>query len=250
MSSALCYNKEQKRLYIGSEYSNDSLFVKHDKKGYKINKIEVPNEPIEIIIKSNLHYQGASYLYARIKIRGKYLLNFKDTHALYCLNENDLNMFSVSAGNWQELFDIIVKNCNNFFMNESDIERYLSELESMIQRETISIYRNKTDQNPNSWKEGLLVLLHSVDVLSNIIENKDESILFDNKFFEDRLLKTCKIFLKRFSECYESFERKEKDTRINRLSKKLITVCEYIDKCGKPLEYVDLLTNKTSKSNE
>ena len=89
-----------------------------------------------------------------------------------------------------------------------------------------------------------------MDVLSNIIENKDESILFDNKFFDFILLKTCKIFLKRFSECYESFERKEKDTRINRLSKKLITVCEYIDKCGKPLEYVDLLTNKTSKSNE
>lgn len=247
MSSALCYNKEEKRLYIGSEFSNDSLFVEHDKKGYKGYKIEVPNEPVEIIISSNLHYHGASYLYAKIKFRGKYLLNFKDTHALYCLNKSDLNMFSVSAGNWQELFDIIVKNCNNFFINESDIERYLSEVENMIQSESISVYRNKTAQTSNLWKGVLLVLLHSMDVLSNIIESKDESVLSDNKFFEDRLLKTCKIFLKRFSECYESFERKEKDQRLNRLSKELIIVCEYISKYGKPLEYVDLLTNKITK---
>ena len=50
--NALCYNKEEKRLYIGSEFSNDSLFVEHDKKGWKTNTIKIPNEPIEIIIKS------------------------------------------------------------------------------------------------------------------------------------------------------------------------------------------------------
>lgn len=247
MSKALCYNKETKQFYVGYVGSSDSLFAEYDNKGYKTTKIEVQNEPIEIIISSNLNYQGASYLYAKIKIRGKYLLNFKDTHALYCINKSGLTIFSVSAGDWQELFDIIVKNCNTPFISESDIERYLSEVENMIQSESISVYRNKTAQTSNLWKGVLLVLLHSMDVLSNIIENKDESILFDNKFFEDRLLKTCKIFLKKFSECYESFERKEKDTRINRLSKKLITVCEYIDKYGKPLEYVDLLTNKITK---
>ena len=59
--NALCYNKEEKRLYIGSEFSNDSLFVEHDKKGWKTNTIKIPNEPIEIIIKSNLHYQYQNF---------------------------------------------------------------------------------------------------------------------------------------------------------------------------------------------
>lgn len=248
MNIALCYNKEQKRLYIGCEHSNDSLFVEHDKKGWKTNIIKIPNEPIEIIIKSNLHYQGASYLYAQIKNKDKYLLNFKDIQALYLTRGDSINTFHVSLGDWQELFRIIIDNYNNLlYVSESEIDKYFFEIENIINSESISVCRNKTDEKPGNWNDIFLVLLHSIDLLSNIIKIKDESILFNNTFFSDRLLKTCKMFLSRFSECYPSFEKKEKDQRLNRLSKELIIVCEYINKYGKPLEYVDLLTNKITK---
>jgi len=249
MDCALCYDSENKRLYKGIAGSNDCLIPKHDKKGYKTIKHSIPNEPVEIVISSNLHYQGASFLYAKILIKGKSMLNFQDTKSLYLLNDyNSIDTFQVEAGNWDELFDIIIKNYNNlYFTSESDIEKYLNVLDKIVLSESISVFRNKTSEKPTEWEGTFLVLLHSINKLSNIIECKNNSVIDDNTYFQKRLLSSCRNYLQRFADCYPTWERKEGDSRLKQLSEKLLVVCEYIEKYGNPFEFVDLLTPDQTK---
>ena len=247
MDSALCYDSENKRLYKGVAGTKDCLISKHDKKGYKTYKYSIPDEPVEIVISSNLHYQGASFLYAKILIKGKCLLNFQDTQALYLINHGSPNTFQVSAGNWDELFDIIIKNYNNlFFTSDGDIEKYLNELDKIVLSENISVFRNKTCQTPTEWKGTFLVLLHSINRLSNVIKCKDDSVMDGNTFFEKRILSSCRNYLQRFSNCYLTWGKEDGDSRLKQFSEKLLVVCEYIEKHGKPFEFVDLLAIKES----
>ena len=245
MDSAICYDSENKRLYKGIAGSNDCFIPKHDQKGYKkTTKYSIPNEPIEIVISS----KGASYLYAKMLIKGKYLLNFQDIQALYLLNDCNIDSFQVVAGNWDELFDIIIKNYNNlYFTSESDIEKYLNVLDKIVLSENISVFRNKTSEKPTEWEGTFLVLLHSINKLSNIIECKNNSVIDDNTYFQKRLLSSCRNYLQRFADCYPTCERREGDSRLKQLSEKLLVVCEYIEKYGNPFEFVDLLTPGRTK---
>lgn len=243
MDSALCYDSENKRLYKGVSSSNDCLIPKHDKKGYKTFKYAIPNEPIEIVISSNLHYQGASFLYAKILIKGKCVLNFQDIQSLYLLNHCSLDTFQVAAGNWDELFDIIIKSYQNlYFTSESDIEKYFNELDKIVLSDNISVFRNKTSQTPVEWKGTFLVMLHSIKRLSNIIKSKCDSVIGSNTFFEKRLLSSCRSYLQRFAEYYPTLKKKEEDSRKKQLSENLLVVCEYVEKHGESFEFVDLLT--------
>lgn len=250
MDSALCYDSENKRLYKGIAGSNDCLIPTHDKKGYKTFKYSIPSEPIEIVISSNLHYQGASFLYAKILLKGKCVLNFQDIQSLYLLNHCSLDTFQVSAGNWDELFDIIIKNYQNlYFISESDIEKYFNELDKIVLSENISVFRNKTNEKPTEWKGTFLVLFHSINRLTNIIKCKCDSVIDSNTFFEKRLLLSCRNYLQRFADCYPTWEEEDGDSRLKQFSEKLLVACNYIEKHGKPFEFVDLLTTNQTKES-
>jgi len=244
MDSALCYDSENKRLYKGIAGSNDCLISKLDNKRSKIFRFSIPDEPVEIVIST----KEASVLYAKILIKGKCLLNFQDIQSLYLINHYSLDTFQVSAGNWDELFDIIVKNYENlYFISEGDIEKYLNELDRIVLSESISVFRNKTSQTPTEWKGTFLVMLHSINRLSNIIKCKYDSVIDSNTFFEKRLLSSCRNYLQRFEDCYHTWERVEGDSRLKQFSEKLLVVCEYIEKYGNPFEFVDLLTPGQTK---
>ena len=236
MDSALCYDSENKRLYKGVAGSNDCLFSKLDNKGSK--RFSIPDEPVEIVISS----KGASILYAKILIKGKCVLNFHDTQALHLINYCSIDTFQVPSGDWDGLFDIIVKNYDNFFFtSEGDIEEYLNELDRIVLSESISVFRNKTSQNPTEWKGSFLVMLHSVNRLSNIIKCKCDSVIDSNTFFEKRLLSSCKNYLQKFADCYPTWKKEKGDPRLEKFAKELLVVCEYVEKYGKPFEFVDLL---------
>ena len=248
MDNALCYDSENKRLYKGVAGSNDCLIPMHDKKGYKTSKYSIPSEPVEIVISSNLHFQGASFLYAKILLRGRCVLNFQDIQALYLLNDYSIDTFQVAAGNWDELFDIIIKNYQNlYFASESDIEKYFNELDKIVLSENISVFRNKTSLTSTKWKGTFLVMLHAIDRLSNIIKCKCNSVIDDNAFFNDKLLSSCRNYLQRFAECYPIWEKKEGDSRLKQFSEKMLVVCENVEKHGNPLEFVDLLTSNQKR---
>lgn len=248
MDSALCYDSENKRLYKGVAGTKDCLISKHDKKGYKTYKYSIPGEPVEIVISSNFHYQGVSFLYAKILIKGKSMLNFQDIQALYLINHCSLDTSQVKAGNWDDLFDIIIENYNNlYFTSDGDVENYLNELDKIVMCESISVFRNKSKQTPTEWKGTFLVLLHSINRLSNIIKCKCGSVIDSNSFFEKRLLSSCRNYLQRFEDCYHTWEKEEGDSRLKQFSEKLLVVCEYVGKYGKPFEYVDLLTTNQIK---
>ena len=170
-------------------------------------------------------------------------MNFQDIPALYLLNDCSIDTFQVAAGNWDELFDIILKNYQNlYFTSESDIERYLNELDKIVLSENISVSRNKTSLKSTKWEGTFLVMLHAINRLSNIIKCKCNSVIDDNTFFNDRLLLSCKNYLQRFAEYYPTWEKKEEDSRKKQLSENLLVVCEYVEKHGKSFEFVDLLT--------
>lgn len=246
MDSALCYDSENKRLYKGIAGSNDCLIPTHDKKGRKIFRFSIPNEPIEIVISS----KWASCLYAKMLITEKYLLNFQDIQALYLLNDCSIDTFQVAAENWDELFDIIIKNYQNlYFISESDIEKYFNELDKIVLSENISVFRNKTNEKPTEWKGTFLVLFHSINRLTNIIKCKCDSVIDSNTFFEKRLLLSCRNYLQRFADCYPTWEEEDGDSRLKQFSEKLLVVCNYIEKYGKPFEFVDLLTTNQTKES-
>lgn len=237
---ALCYDNLEKRLYKGASNSKDCLFSEHTKKGYNVQKIQVPGIPVEIIFSSNLYYQGASYLFAKLLVNGKYLLNFQDRQALYLVNHHSLDTFQVPAENWNELFDIIIRHHNDSYLtSEEDIENYFTELDNLISKENIVVFRNKTAKNPSVWDGTFLVLLHSADIISNIIKCKDNSLMRDNTFFEKKLLETCKNYLHRFSDCYHNWVLKDDDSRIKRFSNELFAVCEYVEQKGNPFDFVN-----------
>lgn len=241
---ALCYDNEGKRLYKGTSNSKGCLFSEHTIKGYYVQKIQVPGKPVDIVISSNLYYQGASYLFAELLVNGKSLLNFQDRQALYLVNHHSLDTFQVPAGNWDELFDIIIRHHNNsYFTSEDDVENFFIELDNIISKESIAVFRNKTAKEPNKWDGTFLVLLHSVDIISNIIKCKDKSLMRDNIFFEKKLLETCKYYLQRFSDCYPNWVLKDDDSRIKRFSTELFAVCKYVELNGNPFDFVDNMIN-------
>ena len=63
MINALCYDRERRRLYKGVGDSHDSIFTEYDKKGYKTVKIAIPDEPVEIMISSNLFYKSSNIIH-------------------------------------------------------------------------------------------------------------------------------------------------------------------------------------------
>ena len=242
MKCALCYDKEKKRLYKGVAGSPDCVFPEYDKKGFKTYKVAIQEESIEIVISSNLHYQGASFLYAKILIKGQAVLNFQDKQTLYLLNDRSLDTFQVPAGNWDELFDTIVNVYNNHYLvSEMDIDRYFGEIDDMIQCDKITVYRNKTDIEPHVWEGCFLVLLHSLDVVTNIIKCYENSILENNQFLINRILQTCNNYMQIFANSYLSWEKDEEDSRMERFSKELVVIHTFIDKHGKPFEFVNYL---------
>jgi len=242
MNSALCYDKEKKRLYKGVVGSPDCVFPEHDKKGFKTYKVAIQEESMEIVISSNLHYQGASFLYAKMLIKGQSVLNFQDKQTVYLLNHRSLDTFQVPAGNWDELFDTIVDVYNNHYLiSETDIDRYFAEIDNMIKRDKITVYRNKTDVEPHVWEGCFLVLLHSLDVVINIIKCCENSILEDNQFLINRILQTCNNFMQVFANSYPSWKKDEEDTRMERFSKELVVIHTFIDKYEKPFEFVNYL---------
>ena len=239
---ALCYDRVNKRLYKGAQGSSDSIFVEHDKKGYKTAKFSIPDKPVEVIVSSNLYYQGASYLYAKILFDNKLVLNFQDKQSLYLVNHNGIETFQVKAGNWDELFNIIIKTYENLYItSEIDIQRYFDELDYIISCNEIMVYRNKTAIKSSEWEGSFLVLLHAADRLKNIIQCKEQSVISNNNYFSDRLITSCKKYLQRFSECFLLWELKEEDSRVERLSKELLLICEYVERNGEPLEFAKLL---------
>ncbi len=239
MKSAISYDSDNKCLYKGIADTADCLFSEHDKKGYKTYKVSIPNTPDEIIISSNLHYQGASYLFAQIKINGLSLLNLRDINALDCINHNELDTFQVSAGKWDELFDDVVKSYNNrCYISESDIESYFYKLASIISSEDILVYRNKTDQKLAKWEGTFLVMLHAIRIISNVIFCKDQSTLKDNVCFENKLVSICRCFMHRFADCFPTWKIRENDSRLKSISEGLLVIHNYINQHGTPVEFV------------
>ena len=242
MNLALCYDRVSRHLYKGDSNSRDCIFAEHDKKGYKTYKFVIPDEPVEIIVSSNLYYQGASYHYAKILVNNKLVLNFKDKHSLYLVNHNGIETFQVPAGDWNELFNIITKTYENLYIvSETDIQSYFDELDNMISREGITVYWNKTDNKPSKWDGTFLVLLHTADRLKNIFQCKERALISNNKCFSNRLLTSCKKYLQRFSDCFSTWQLEDGDSRVERLSKELLSICEYVESNGEPLDFAKLL---------
>ena len=239
MKKAICYDAAKKRLYCGIAGTKECIFSEHDEKGYKTYKVSIPNTPDEIIISSNLHYQGASYLYAKIRVKDMFLLNFDDINVLECISHYELDTFQVSAGDWDSLFDIVVKRYNQcYLLNESDIEKKKKKIASIITSEEILVYRNKTDQVPTRWKGTFLVMLHAVRIICSIILCKDQSTLKDNVFFENKLLSVCRCFMHRFAYCLPTWNLSESDSRIKNFSEQLLVIHNYINQHGTSFEFV------------
>lgn len=251
MNKALCYDAAINRLYCGIAGTKDCVFAEHDQKGFKTYKVSIPNNPIEVIISSNLHYLGASYLYAKIFAKGKCLLNFKDTQSLYLTGNRELDTFQVSAGNWEELFETIIYVFNNqYITHEKDIENYFCELDSIIKSNKISIRRNKTDIKTNTWEGSFLVLLHALDIITNVIECREGSVMETNTFLINRILLTCKTFLRRFVKDSTTWELKEEDSRLKRFSEELIGIHHYVNQFGKPLDFTRILIEYNNSNSD
>lgn len=245
MALSLCYNRVKSSLYKGRDGDSDSIFDAYDKKGWKEQKISIPNENVDIIIHSNHHYAGASYLYAKIIIRDLYVLNFRDEQMLYLLSDANLNTFQVKPEDWDTLFDKIIHEHENLFMiSESIIKKYFNELDKIIDGNSISIFRNKADDRPTLWDNNFLVRLHSSDKIVDIIKNVEKSTISNSQFVHKCLYTSCINLTKKIAQELEWDDIKRTYSRLKRLGHNLSLIHKYMDDYGSPLTFEKIMACK------
>lgn len=243
MTPALCYYKPT--LYKGSSGDPNCFFEAYDKKGYKKQKITIPNEKVDIIIHSNLHYAGASYLFANILVKDLYVLNFKDKQMLYLLNNHSLSTFQVEPGDWNSLFDIIVQEHNNLFMiSESIIKDYFDELDKIIDKDIVTIWNSKVAERQTTWNKAFLVRLFSSDKIVDIINSVEKSTICKNSFVHKCLYASCMNFTKKIAQELEWEGVEQNDLRLKRLCKNLAIIHNYMGGHGNPLIFEKIMAGK------
>ncbi len=236
----LCYNQE-KGFYCTYGYTTkDFLCSSHEKKGFDSKTMKVEEKGIEIEIKSNFDFKNLSYLFAKIKLNGKYLLNF-DVDMLHVVGFNHPTFFHVRpvVAEWETLFNKVATICNNSLLVNSDtIRDYFSELNKMIESRDIEIYDIVKGSIVNTLEGPLPVLYQTSRLIVTLIEVMDSTI-YNFPYVNSLLLETCKHFLRRFKLEYNCLNLDEKKS--NEVITRLFKIHEYMNQQNCSVDFVTSL---------
>lgn len=181
MSQMLYYDSKRKSLVKGDNRAIGPYIQEHDEKGEKTllakQELEIPENNVKIVVKTNLHYGSKSYMNATISMADKTIFNFLDTslsHSVYIVHAN--------PGDWDNLFDRIINLYNSVYNSETHINKYFDNIKEILEDST-GVDKNKEIQ--------------SIRRLAEIVKKLPESIFFDNITIDKRIQEVCTSLFKK-----------------------------------------------------
>lgn len=103
---------------------------KGEKKPSKEQVLEIPSQNLKIIVKTNRHFRSGTYMTATVKIADKYVFDFLDNDL-----GHSLSMVYAKQGDWNMLFDNVIRLYNNIFNSDISINTYFDIIEEAIKSE-------------------------------------------------------------------------------------------------------------------
>lgn len=163
----------------GSEIYGNCI-SEHDEKGFLSPLHEqtliIPKHNVKITVRTNLHFGSKSYMNATISMEDKTVLNFQDTSLLH-----SINIVYAKPGEWNDLFDGIIRVYDNIYGSESSINKYFDAIETAI---ADIINTNNT-----------LDLHRITSRLAEVSDSLPTSIYTDNLLIVERMQRACgKLF--------------------------------------------------------
>ena len=176
------YYDSKKGLVKAQNYAVGNYIMEHDEKGWDAphheQVLEIPSQNVKIMVNTNLGWGPKSYMYARISMMDKIVLNFFDTTLRY-----PVNMVCVKPGDWNELFDSIIKLYNSIYNSEAPINDFFDMIEETI----------KADCTIDK-------MVYVTTRLSEISEMVSTSIYADSRVIKMRLRRVCKMLFQNIEE--------------------------------------------------
>ena len=176
------YYDSKKGLVKAQNHAVGNYIMEHDEKGWDAphheQVLEIPSRNVKIVVNTNLGWGLKSYMNARISMMDKSVLNFLDTTLRY-----PINLVCVKPGDWNELFDGIIKLYNSIYNSEAPIDIFFDMVEETI----------KGDCTIDK-------MVCATTRLSEISEMLSDSIYADSKIIEKRMKNACGILVQRIEE--------------------------------------------------
>ena len=158
------YYDSKKGLVKSNNYAVGCYITEHDEKGIKCplheQTLEIPERNVKIIVRTNLHYGSKSYMNARITMMDKCVLNFLDNSLIH-----SVDIIFAIPGDWEMLFDRIIKVYESIFCSESNINSYFDAIDDAVKGE-------KTQKGNE--------LNNAIIRISQIADKQSSSIYCDN----------------------------------------------------------------------
>lgn len=177
MSLMLYYDLNRKCLVKDDNRACGPYIQEHDEKGKKAllaeQELEIPENNVKIVVKTNLHYGSWSYMIATISMADKTIFNFLDTslsHSVYVV--------SAIPGDWDNLFDGIINLYNSIYNSETHINNYFDTIKDLLSE--------STKLNDNNV---MLVIKR----LTEILKKLPDSVYFDNILINERIKEVCAL---------------------------------------------------------
>lgn len=175
------YFDGKKGLVKSNNYAIGCSIIEHDEKGIKCplheQTLEIPERNIKIVVRTNLHYGSKSYMYARIIMMDKNVLNFLDNSLLH-----SVDIIFAMPGDWDMLFDRTINIYDSIFCSENYINSYFDAIDEAVKGE-----------KPQKGNE----LNNAIVRMSEIADKQSFSIYCDNTVLNDRMKNSCRLLIKR-----------------------------------------------------
>lgn len=238
----LCYTKD-KNLFISdvNEFHKPEgcLFIAYNTIYERSYKFEIPNEDFTVVINTKFGgYKVRSWHYAQIFYKGKVVLN-PEANTISTLNKVKVDFFSVKPGNWQELFNMIIKVWNNRDSLTTGILKYLSKIDCLLDLKPLLMRSTiQDDSKPACWKEPFVLLLHASDILSDYL-CKFELANICTKDVLNANIELCSKFIRKLHSNYCYLDIKHGDSRVDRLSDNYFVIVKYLRKHTKGFSFLE-----------
>ena len=238
MDYTLLYNSKeglyrQSYLSTGSETKAHS----HEEKGFRTQKIEIPEDIFSVVISTNFGYGRSSYIKASIQYNSSPLLHL-DPEKLFVLNDHSLLYCSVSPNDedkWKQLFDKIIYayKYRNRYPTKQQIENYLSALDAITEKDDVEVKSYWHSDKTVVWRERLKIFSLFSDNLKILLEQTAKVEWFYEEY-KEQVVRLCRkfihILMSEFSEM--DFEDAKNNTREYRLIQTFDCIHNYLESKG------------------
>ncbi len=242
-TNCLCYSNE-KGLYTKRLSENESpaelLYRPQGYVGFISDKLTIPDKKIEITIQSNFGYRNASYLRAIVTIGNQQILDF-DLSKLYILNRCSIKTLDVPLYDWDGLFKKIIDAYNMISIDNFTTSSiaYIEELNDMLDKEEIQVRGNIDKKDTTRWNGHFLITLHAGRKIQDLLQGLEVAKV-SNSILLTHTMNLCRKYISVFNSLVLNY----KDSRMEYLSKTLLSIHKFMCENNSGIEYLNLLLGK------